>query len=55
MEMFHEDFVNLNLLIKERFPLLELPPIPTVEMSREVYKTLIHDYFMVVVIQMIHS
>lgn len=47
MEMFHEDYVNLNLLIHDRFPLLGLPPIPTLDMPHDIYKKLIHDYFVV--------
>ena len=46
-EMFHEDFFNLDLIIKEHFPLLDLPSLPTTDAAREVYKKLIHDYFLV--------
>ena len=47
MEMFHEDFVNLDSLIKDHFPLLELPVIPTADTAHDLYKKRIHDYFVV--------
>lgn len=46
-QVFHEDFVDLDLLIREKFPLLPMPDLPTKDLSHEMYKCLIHDYFAV--------
>lgn len=50
MEMVHEDFINLDLLIKERFPLLEVPSLPSIETRHDIYKKRIYDYFAVVIL-----
>lgn len=50
IEMVHEDFINLDLLIKERFPLLEVPSLPSIETRHDIYKKRIYDYFAVVIL-----
>ncbi|KAK8830805.1 hypothetical protein WA577_003510 [Blastocystis sp. JDR] len=44
-QVFHEDFVDLDLLIRDKFPLLPVPGLPAKDAPHEVYKCLIHDYF----------
>lgn len=46
-QVFHEDFVDLDLLIRDKFPLLPVPGLPAKDAPHEVYKCLIHDYFAV--------
>ena len=37
--------MNLDLMIKDKFPLLPRPRLPEKDVSHDIYKCLIHDYF----------